>query len=262
MSSTQRNIEPPFPSQAEVVAAYNSEADLSHALRDNWSYMTSKQLTDFALLDAAELTGACVLNVGCFYPIDELLYAHRVRRWVATDLGAHTISVAREAARASLSSELYSRLEFKVADGTDLPFDDGEFDITVSMSTLDHVVAADARQRFVSEMARVTRGGGRVVVTVPNRWSRGYARRASREEDAPDWFEYCFSPPELKTMIRRAGLEIVQFRSTSELPILAPRLFFPRRSRRPLVELGNAVARNFGVRIGVLARKSETATRE
>jgi SAM-dependent methyltransferase len=239
-------------SQDAVVSAYNREADPFHEARNNWTYMTSKQLTDFALLDAADVDDARVLNVGCFHPIDEIMYAHRVRSWVATDLGARTVAVAEEVAKASLSADLFSRLEFRVADGTDLPFRDGEFDVAVSMSTIDHVVDHEARQQFVAEMARVTRPGGQVVITVPNRWSRGYARRPSTSHE---WFEHCFSPRELKRMIRTAGLEIVQFRSTSEIPVVAPRLFFPKRSRRPLLEAWNAIARNLGVRMGVLAEK-------
>jgi len=149
-------------SQDAVVSAYNREADPFHEARNNWTYMTSKQLTDFALLDAADVDDARVLNVGCFHPIDEIMYAHRVRSWVATDLGARTVAVAEEVAKASLSADLFSRLEFRVADGTDLPFRDGEFDVAVSMSTIDHVVDHEARQQFVAEMARVTRAGGRV----------------------------------------------------------------------------------------------------
>ena len=243
--------------QTEVVETYNQLATARRPVRDNWAYMTSKQLTDFALLDAAGLDGAEVLDVGCFYPIDEIMFIHRVSRWTATDLGHETIRVAEAAAREALSEDLLSRLEFSVADGTALPFEDGAFDVVMSMSTVDHVPDPTGRQRFISEMARVARPGGRVVLTVPNRWSRGYAKRA--RPAGPDgndgFYEYCFSPIELHAMVRRAGLRVTQFTSTSVVPVLAPRPLLPSIDRRPLLSAWNAVARYFGVRMGVLAVK-------
>lgn len=244
-------------SQQAVVNVYNRQALQNESVRNNWAYMTSKQLTDFALIDEAGIDGATVLNVGCFHPIDEILFAHRIRRWVAVDLGEETVRVAEAAARAALNADLFGRLEFRVADGTALPFGDGEFDVTVSMSTVDHVPDSSGRQRFVDEMSRVTRSGGHVVLTVPNRWSRGYANREKLipVQEAPAFFEYCFSPPELHRMVRNAGLEVIRFTSTSELLSLAPRPVLPRISRRPALAAWNAIARYFGVRMGVLARK-------
>ena len=237
--------------QEQVVSTYDRLVQ-GEALEDNWEYMTSKQLVDFALIDGAGIDGAEVLNVGCFRPIDEMLFAHRVKRWTATDLGRETIAVAEQVARTRLSEEVFSRLRFEVADGTALPYPDESFDVTVSMSTVDHIVEPEGRQRFIDEMARVTRRGGRVVLTVPNRWSRGYARRPS-----PEYFEYCFSPPELRRMVRAAGLEIERFVSAAETPRLAPRLFLLGWPRRPLLKLHNALTRPFGVRMGILGLRPE-----
>ena len=243
--------------QEELVDFYNRKVTELGALQDNWEYTTSKQLADFALLDGAAIDGAEVLNVGCSFPIDEIRHAHRVKRWTATDLGSETIRVAEFAARRQLSPELLERVEFMVADGTALPFADASFDVTLSFSTVDHVVDAEARQRFVDEMARVTRPGGRVVLTTPNRWSRGYAKREEIYGLAAEFFEYCFTPVELRRMVARAGLRVVRFTSTSELPLLAPRALFPRRPRRRPVMLYNRVAKYFGARMGVLATKGE-----
>lgn len=245
----------PHQRQADVVGVYNRMAVEEVPVRDNWTYMVTKQLTDFALIDLADIDGADVLNVGCFYPIDEILFAHRVKTWTATDLGKETIRVAEEAARAALSAELFARLDFQVADGTALPFENHSFDVTISLSTVDHVPGNSNRQRFIDEMARVTRPGGRVVLTVPNRWSRGYARRAKLlgPAEAPRYYEYCFSPREMQRMVRRAGLRIVRFTSSSEIPTLAPGVLLPRFDRRPLRAGWNLCARYFGVRMGVLA---------
>ena len=242
-------------SQQEVIEVYNRMVPEFDRLLANWEYMTSKQLCDSALLQQAEIDDAEVLNLGCSFPLDEMASAHRTRRWVATDLGEQTIRVAEEAARRHLSDEVLEKLSFEVADGTQLPYPDESFDVAVSFSTVDHVPSADGRQRFIDEMARVTRRGGRVVVTVPNRWNRGYANRAKilGPDRAPEFYEYCFSPPEIRRMVESAGLRIRRFTSTAELPVLAPRLLLPRLQQRPLVSVYNRIAREFGVRMGVLA---------
>jgi hypothetical protein len=226
------------------VEVYNRLVPEFASLLANWEYMTSKQLTDAALLQQADVDGAEVLNLGCSFPLDEIAFAHRTRSWVATDLGEQTIRVAEEAARRHLSDEVMGKLRFEVADGTALPYADGSFDVTVSLSTVDHVPSAEGRQRFV-------------VLTVPNRWNRGYANRAKLlgPERAPTFYEYCFSPPELRRMVESAGLEVRRFTSTAEIPVLAPRLVLPRLQQRPLLSLYNRVARQFGVRMGVLAAK-------
>jgi len=54
------------------------------------------------------------------------------------------------------------------ADGRELPFADGEFDLGFSNAVVEHVDGGRAAQRqFVAELCRVAR---RVFVTTPNRW--------------------------------------------------------------------------------------------
>jgi hypothetical protein len=54
------------------------------------------------------------------------------------------------------------------ADGRNLPFADGEFDVGFSNAVVEHVEGGRAGQRrFVGELCRVAR---RVFVTTPNRW--------------------------------------------------------------------------------------------
>ena len=53
------------------------------------------------------------------------------------------------------------------ADALNLPFDDGHFDRVIASEILEHV--PDDRTA-IAEIARVTKPGGRVAVTVPRRW--------------------------------------------------------------------------------------------
>jgi SAM-dependent methyltransferase len=62
----------------------------------------------------------------------------------------------------------YVELEGVVADVRRIPFEDGEFDVAVSISTLDHFGAADELRAGLEELARVLAPGGRLVVTLDN----------------------------------------------------------------------------------------------
>jgi Methyltransferase domain len=53
------------------------------------------------------------------------------------------------------------------ADGRDLPFEDGAFDIAFSNAVVEHVGGEDEQRAFIAELCRVARG---VFVATPNRW--------------------------------------------------------------------------------------------
>jgi len=55
-----------------------------------------------------------------------------------------------------------------VGDAHALPFEDGHFDSVIAAEILEHIPDDST---VISEIARVTRPGGRVAVTVPRRWT-------------------------------------------------------------------------------------------
>ena len=57
-----------------------------------------------------------------------------------------------------------SRIRFVNGSGTDLHFPDGTFDLSWSLSSIEHFGGHEAASRAVSEMARVTKDGGIVVI--------------------------------------------------------------------------------------------------
>src|SRR5712691_5811215 len=59
------------------------------------------------------------------------------------------------------------RLTLQVADGRALPFEDGSFDHAYSVSVLEHIPEPGDEQAL-RELARVTKLGGRVIVTLPH----------------------------------------------------------------------------------------------
>jgi len=63
-------------------------------------------------------------------------------------------------------AQAFPQIPRVVADGRDLPFADGEFDVAFSNAVVEHVGGRTDQERFVRELCRVAR---RVFVTTPNR---------------------------------------------------------------------------------------------
>jgi len=69
---------------------------------------------------------------------------------------------------ASFLEDLYPGMRYVSADGLNLPFANGEFDIVHSSAVIEHVGSRTQQARFIAELHRVAR---RVVcLTTPNRW--------------------------------------------------------------------------------------------
>ncbi|MFH1023162.1 MAG: class I SAM-dependent methyltransferase [Planctomycetota bacterium] len=101
-----------------------------------------------------------VLDVGTgpgWIPI-ELALRHPGWEIWAVDASEDMLTRARRHAR---EAGVDGRVHFVHGDATDLPFETGEFDLSVSHFMLHHIT----RPEFLfNEMARVTRGGGRVLI--------------------------------------------------------------------------------------------------
>ncbi len=101
-----------------------------------------------------------VLDVGTgpgWIPIELALRRPGLEIW-ALDASPDMLAQAgRHAAAAGVSD----RVHFVPGSATELPFADGEFDLSVSHFMLHHIERPAA---FFDEMARVTRGGGRIVI--------------------------------------------------------------------------------------------------
>jgi SAM-dependent methyltransferase len=62
--------------------------------------------------------------------------------------------------------ERYPEVDFVRADGCELPFADGAFDVYFSNAVIEHVGGPDRQRRFIAEAVRVARD---VFITTPNR---------------------------------------------------------------------------------------------
>src|SRR3954452_23573603 len=60
--------------------------------------------------------------------------------------------------------------EFVGGDGTELPFEDGSFDVVLSNHVIEHVGEPANQLHHLGEVRRVLRPGGVCYLAVPNRW--------------------------------------------------------------------------------------------
>lgn len=217
----------------------------------NIGYLTSKILCDFRLLGMINLVDKKVLNIGCCEPIDEVYWVDLVREWHAVDINEEIIEAARDMASEALPLHSYSKLRFIVSDATDLDLKDGQYDVVLSFSTIDHIPGKENRAKAISEMCRVLKPGGYLVITVPNRWDLYYSYKSNklqREGKAIFGYEYQFSPLELKSLLTSNGLKVIDCASTSHNPCCYFDLML-RKLGIPKIY--------FGTRFGYLAQKIE-----
>jgi 2-polyprenyl-3-methyl-5-hydroxy-6-metoxy-1,4-benzoquinol methylase len=115
-----------------------------------WHLSTLRHLPD--------VRGLRVLEIGCGRGVFARELAER-----GADLDAADFSEAAVSHAARRLEGLHARV--LVADIQSIPFEDETFDVVISQETLEHV---DDPQLGLSELVRVTRHGGRLVVTGPN----------------------------------------------------------------------------------------------
>jgi len=106
-----------------------------------------------ALLGPTE--GLRCLDLGSDNGVVSLVLRRRGGRWASADLTEEAVASIREL----VGSDVHR------VDGARLPFADAEFDRVVVVDMLEHVVDEAA---FVSELGRVTKPGGRLVVNTPH----------------------------------------------------------------------------------------------
>jgi SAM-dependent methyltransferase len=100
--------------------------------------------------------GLRCLDLGSDNGVVGLLLRRRGGRWASADLTVEAVAAIRELVKDDVH---------QVADGARLPFADAEFDRVVVVDMIEHVVDEAA---FASELARITKPRGRLVVNTPH----------------------------------------------------------------------------------------------
>lgn len=154
-----------------IRAAYG-ERDAAAETPYRWSnpgYVTYMQLLERALLRALDdaatpLAGARVLDVGC----GSGYFLHRLSEYGAGE--GHGIDLL--ASRIEVARERYPGQEWHVGSATELPFEDGSFDLVTQFTCLSSIVDDATRAAAAREMLRVAGREGRVLSLDMRRGSR------------------------------------------------------------------------------------------
>jgi SAM-dependent methyltransferase len=112
---------------------------------------------EHAVLRLSPQAGERILDLATGTGWTSRLVARRGAKVVGVDLGQDLIRAAQERARAEGPD-----IEYRVADAENLPFEDGEFDAVISTCG---IMFASRPEAAASELARVTRKGGRIALT-------------------------------------------------------------------------------------------------
>lgn len=140
-----------------------------------------------------------VLEVACGRGVFACYYAKNFgAKITGVDLNPDMIKASINRAK---TEGVEGTTEFKVADAMALPFQSNSFDVVVSECALG--LASDP-QKFLNENVRVTKPGGYVAIhlgvwlkDIPDRERRDVEKRLGGK---------CFTLPDLKSMVDRAGL--------------------------------------------------------
>lgn len=132
----------------DPVQLRDSLLEAEHYLRYHWA--------------AAVATDRDVLDAGCGTGYGTLILAQAgARRCLGIDISEDAIARARE-------GERDERAEFMLGDITELPLEPESFDLITCFETIEHVTERD-QERLVSELARLLRPDGLLLISSPNR---------------------------------------------------------------------------------------------
>ena len=152
-----------------------------------------------------------LLNLGCAHGPDFLPFRQNFDL-SGVDFSIEMLSLAR---KYSLKFDFAANL--LVADVSHLPFADEVFDWIISVATYHHIKSKGERLKALEELNRVLKPSGEAFITVWNRWQPRFW--FSGKEAAIPWrtksktlerYYYLFSYPELETLAKQAGLQIVK----------------------------------------------------
>ncbi|HBH04902.1 MAG: hypothetical protein A2X36_05015 [Elusimicrobia bacterium GWA2_69_24] len=160
---------------------------------------------------------ARLLDVGCGNAMHTLKAAARCAVAVGIDRSEESLRVGR---RASAGPRPGTVALVRGDVETGLPFGDAGFDTVLCMDLLEHV---HARQAVLTEIRRVLRPGGALLLAVPNRattWKRRLERAGLFHYSDPDHkVEYTF--PELEAELDRGGFVVAsRYPSVYDTPLV------------------------------------------
>jgi len=221
-----------------IRAAYD-ERDAAAETPYRWSnpgYVTYMQLVERALLRALDdaatpLAGARVLDVGC----GSGYFLHRLSEYGAGE--CHGIDLV--ANRIDSARERYPAHQWHVGSATELPFEDGSFDLVTQFTCLSSIVDDGTRAAAASEMLRVAGGDGCVLSLDMRQGSRPGSSGTPTIGLDEDALRSLFGEPRL---LRRVALRFDLAQIAGRHALLAQTLALARPLRSHVLGLWNGRA--------------------
>lgn len=177
---------------AEYTAPYEREKIIANWLRKEAD--ARGLLADFEKR-AGRVAGKAVLEIG---------FGNGMQSVVFAKAGAHMAGLEVNETLAAIAQEnliAYDvTADFRLYDGSHMPFADGSFDYVFATSVMEHV--SDVRA-VAQEAARVLKKGGRFYVSFPNRW-------APRETHTGYWFVNYLPRRVVQVILRAFGSDAVE----------------------------------------------------
>jgi len=168
----------------------------------------TRVLLDMCQLDATSQ----VLDVGCGSGNTACLIAEQHgSRVQGIDISEVMIAKAEERAR---RQGLMDKVEFRVADAFQLPFEDDSFDAVIVESVLTPLPGD--KTRALAEMVRVVRPGGRIGVNESTVDPSAPPELLALFAEHPAMHGY-FTPQTLRSLFEESGLQVVQVIETKNV---------------------------------------------
>ncbi len=184
----QRVAEPEVMDDSAEVEAYSSAAAQSHlnAIDDTFVDHAAR------LLHGRERGRALDIGTGPGQIVLKL--ARRLTRWKFVGVDRSPNMIAQGVASLAPAADLTGRVQFYVADGNQIPFRDGSFDLVVCNSVLHHLAEP---QKLLAEIARLAKPRGAILLRDLRRPSRFaypfHVRRHGRHYEGLMYKLYCDS---------------------------------------------------------------------
>jgi SAM-dependent methyltransferase len=179
-------------------------------------------------------------NLGLMQPTGRVLDVGGFDGYVAAKFGAERcVSVDIDV------DPKHKTVDYLRGDGLNLPFAAGSFDAVYALDVLEHV---DDETQFVSELLRVLKPGGRLVLTTPQDDIRIFPGRLTSWANRrwQHWRVPGYSPPAVASYIAGsspARVEIRPLRASGFLKLYLPLSVMWRLAQGPAKRVLSAIAR-------------------
>lgn len=241
-------------SEEEVIKAYNIllRKYNNYNIRENIDYILFDKLkTDYYLIKFIPkgLRNKKILDIGTFIPFDPIYWGDIVKEFHSIDINKEVVAFANSIIRRELSESIIQKINYQQASSTKIPYEDNYFDVVLSFSTIDHIPLEKDRYKTFSEIARVTKKNGFVIITLPNRlnfFSYRKSMKLQKRRGCKTGVEIFYTPKELKKILEKNNLKPLVFSSSVG----------DKSNGIPYISwLYNKIFSKFGPRMGWLARK-------